>query len=967
MELLKYRLLGHEKLIVLLVAGVFSSLMATNMLQSAVATGSGDWQPPLQPANWIISNSTSIENETYVLDGNMIVNSSWLYMENVTIIFNSSITRNWSLWSNDSHVYFVNCTFTVLDPATWFSATVIGGTNVEIINTTVNHCTSWIIENVSNPVISKSDFSSGITGITLKNCSDFTISNNTIHDNQGDGIAVSGSPPSGYSYSPYEFINNSVHHNGGNGFSVTEMRYGYVHYNNISFNGKAGLFFNQTQAYLVNNTILSNHDDGIEALVYNDTMWWDTYSISIFNNTIRSNTGNGVHFIKMDSWIWNNNISMNGLDGIRLETSYDGLDIYYNHVYDNEGNGLTSINSPLCCISEIKNNTMERNHGHGFFFDHVDHVDIENNVATNNTGSGFVFNVCSENEIHFNTVINNSEYGMFFSKYSRDNTLRNNTITSNLRGDIIFDGLVTFENAMLAGICVAAIGLLLAMVSFVKSRPRLRETIAGEEITDPKVTYMARRDYQLAMTLKTWLISAAVAIGIMVAFHFLYMKIYLDSFVIVALIFAGIFSLIMRFVFKKKGTIAKGTEAIEQVVDFHERFKHIKLAAYLSLDLAKDAMKNKIPGNYLGYGLVAHRLFSALNDKEMMLASELYIIDGCIEIEAFDEAMEHLDAARAIELSFQARDPKLKLDLLQAKLSAKKDRRASFGKEYEVLFGERGHGEKMTKYKDGQVLEDQVSSPEENSIDIVEARALKALETIAGKVSYEIKEGHIHNLSLPAKELDCIPDVIGTFQSLEWLTLRSNKITCLPESIGDLTTLKRLDLSHNYITRLPATLSRCTALERIDMSNNSFWHFPPVLGKIPSLTEILANNNKLGDIDGNIGDIVNLKKLDLSNNHIKEIPDSAGKLAKLEWLDIATNRITFIPTTFKELKELKYLNISHNMLSKMASDTTLILEILKRRNECEIKNETKGSAWTVLFPIIAYFIFTIVNLTTSLG
>ena len=80
--------------------------------------------------------------------------------------------------------------------------------------------------------------------------------------------------------------------------------------------------------------------------------------------------------------------------------------------------------------------------------------------------------------------------------------------------------------------------------------------------------------------------------------------------------------------------------------------------------------------------------------------------------------------------------------------------------------------------------------------------------------------GHLTELSLSNRHLDCIGPQIGQLTQLTELHLSSNKLTSIPPELGQLAQLTHLSLSNNQLTCIPPELGQLTQLTYLYLSNN---------------------------------------------------------------------------------------------------------------------------------------------------
>ena len=217
-------------------------------------------------------------------------------------------------------------------------------------------------------------------GISLDNVANGVIQNNNLSNNDGHGILIRSTSSNSYNNI---IRNNIIENNNGSGVYINgSMCYNNVIDNNtVSYNAKYGIV---TSDWAYNNNITKNtlNDNTEVGIFIEEGGWWGN---SIFNNTVRSGSV-GI-----------------GIDG------YNGVDIFYNHIYDTSSHGIAIQYSNTMMMMDIRN------------------INI----------SGNIIHDCGEDGINFGW--NNSEHSL-------DNRITENYIYSNTYGAGI--SLTQFDNSM---------------------------------------------------------------------------------------------------------------------------------------------------------------------------------------------------------------------------------------------------------------------------------------------------------------------------------------------------------------------------------------------------------------------------------------------------------------------------------------------------------------------------------------
>jgi Leucine-rich repeat (LRR) protein len=170
--------------------------------------------------------------------------------------------------------------------------------------------------------------------------------------------------------------------------------------------------------------------------------------------------------------------------------------------------------------------------------------------------------------------------------------------------------------------------------------------------------------------------------------------------------------------------------------------------------------------------------------------------------------------------------------------------------------------------------------------------------------------------------------IIGTFTSLEELTLIENQITDI-SPLSALTNLRLLDLSTNAITGIEP-LAHTAALQSLSLANNDIRDITP-LADLHQLTFLnLLSNENIASVRPLTG-LTNLETLILDNVPVGDEISALANKHELRELSMANTRLTAIPP-LGELTLLSSLNLRDNdivdltPLSSLARLKTLNLQ-----------------------------------------
>lgn len=186
------------------------------------------------------------------------------------------------------------------------------------------------------------------------------------------------------------------------------------------------------------------HVNGLNSIITDNIISNGYYGIHLYNtdnhliydNVITNNSGDGIRLYQS----YNNvNISFNSVsrnkNGIYLYES-DGIQIYSNELQYNNQSGIF-LNS-TCQDNTIRKNNASQNGVHGIYLnDYSNYQTIVDNQIFYNKNSGLVLENCSMNfNIDGNTVIGNINYGMMI--IGSTNNISNNLVSYNKKDGMYF-------------------------------------------------------------------------------------------------------------------------------------------------------------------------------------------------------------------------------------------------------------------------------------------------------------------------------------------------------------------------------------------------------------------------------------------------------------------------------------------------------------------------------------------------
>ena len=334
---------------------------------------------------WLVDHFNTIQGAINASSaGDRIVVYAGTYTETFTIY------HELDLFGEDKEL-------TIIDGGDSDDVISVNAENVNISHFTIqdsgdNENNSMIKINAGNAIITDNIIQSGRVGIALNNCDNNIIYDNTIENNNDDGIYVNHSDSNQITY-------NTITSNY-NGLFLYSSSYNSIENNsNINSNTANGIFMNET----------SNYND-------------------FYNNNLTGNTYNGIFLndhCNYNDFI-DNDIYSNGDSGIRVENSSNNF-VYSSIVNSNTNYGIMIVGSSNKVIS----NTINYNSEHGVFLFADNNNEITSNTIKGNTKDGLNLLNSTSDIITQNEIFNNLRYGANLDYFTIKNLIYNNYFHDN--------------------------------------------------------------------------------------------------------------------------------------------------------------------------------------------------------------------------------------------------------------------------------------------------------------------------------------------------------------------------------------------------------------------------------------------------------------------------------------------------------------------------------------------------------
>jgi parallel beta-helix repeat protein len=294
--------------------------------------------------------------------------------------------------------------------------------NSTIKHATIEYATTGVYCANRTIALENSMIRNNTIGVIVGNESIPFISNNTITNNDENGIDwINTNLPPVVWLRPINWIwNNTITNNGNKGINLITYTFPLIESNHIYSNNYYGVYIYNTNAGVLNDTITDNNVSNNWRGIYLS----NSSKTNIINNTISSNTNSGIHLLSSSNNNLTNNHVYDDNFGIYLYSSSNN-NLTNNHVYDNNfGIYLQSSSN-----NNMTGNNISLNDDDGISLSYSSSNDIYDNTISLNVESGISCAGNSDNTITSNDIENN-RYGVL-SGYGSDPVINYNNIANN--------------------------------------------------------------------------------------------------------------------------------------------------------------------------------------------------------------------------------------------------------------------------------------------------------------------------------------------------------------------------------------------------------------------------------------------------------------------------------------------------------------------------------------------------------
>jgi parallel beta-helix repeat protein len=401
------------KILVIPILLIFPLILVSSTYAIGYYDIDSEYQLPIQTrgntnnSDWVINNSTSISDQTILLNGNLTVASTGnLTLRNINLKLNCTENGTYQIRVESGGTLLIeNSNITTKDPKFKSNWEVEPDTDFKLINTKVSNF-GW---------------NENYLGLAIR--TDYSIIENCTFTNSHVGV--------GFIDSEYGEIINCKLENNFYGIYLERSEYNVVRDCDISEGISGIVLVNSSRNNIQNCDVHSHKDPGIflfesdNNYIVDCTIWDHKYSYYDFKAKgifLKYSSSNAIIGSKI----------MDNANGIYIESSLD-ISVYNCKLIDNIDSGL---NIYFSGYSGIYNSTFENN-THGITLWSGSNCLIENCRLVNNKKAGVHF-MNSNDNIFITCKIDKNRDGAFFNGISKDNNFVSCTFTNSSKYDFNF-------------------------------------------------------------------------------------------------------------------------------------------------------------------------------------------------------------------------------------------------------------------------------------------------------------------------------------------------------------------------------------------------------------------------------------------------------------------------------------------------------------------------------------------------
>ncbi|CAF1371310.1 unnamed protein product [Adineta steineri] len=201
---------------------------------------------------------------------------------------------------------------------------------------------------------------------------------------------------------------------------------------------------------------------------------------------------------------------------------------------------------------------------------------------------------------------------------------------------------------------------------------------------------------------------------------------------------------------------------------------------------------------------------------------------------------------------------------------------------------------------------------------------LSIYDTIITHWPYEMsKLRKLETIQFSNTSLKILPDFIGNFLSLKFLSLPNNMLTLLSTTIVNNSKLREIKLDNNPNLRSIQSLNGHPSVKYIGAKNCSIENLPI---NIPQLTDLYMSNNNLKNLRSiqALGHATDARKFFyFDQNRIQSITPQIRYVKNLYSLNLNGNQLNNMPSSILHMNTLRYLYIQSNRFGNIELATII--------------------------------------------
>ena len=455
--------------------------------------GSGDYPPP-SSGDWIITRPTYVGNDSWTINGNILIDSS-LTIYNSVISLNPTLNGSFKIEVRSTgSLKLINTKITSTTPdgkhQYIFTA---GGESLEIINNSIIEYAGYditypgLLVTAKNVYIANSTFRNNFRGLQINTVSNATISNNLFENNNIGGIAVTegfgtkitrntiknslevGAVGISIFNSPIVLIDNNTLIKTGTGLSIKDSNGATISGNTIVQNYIYGLTIEYSQSTTVSRNIISTNGYGV--LVTGTTSGTTLRSNSIVGNAffaLKNENPSELIDAKSNYWGTMSNAPLDKLivgtvdRSSPLLTDPNGMNINkitttqtlsgtqrltQSLIVDGSltiSNAQVTIDQPTFSFIQVHGTLTITNSvisGSAIQYIIVALNGSKLSITDSEVKGAFALSTSTNNVVIDNSNISNSIYGVAFYNRASNGVVRNSVFTSNKKGVYTFNSM----------------------------------------------------------------------------------------------------------------------------------------------------------------------------------------------------------------------------------------------------------------------------------------------------------------------------------------------------------------------------------------------------------------------------------------------------------------------------------------------------------------------------------------------